>query len=602
MAKLATQGVLPDEVGKKEEIEKDIEKHLKDSDLERCACVLNEEEDYSIIPAVWYGDFRNIILCGHVDYTEGGLAHLKILNDEDLRDLKEFNDNELKKTITDLIEHPENRQKYENRYNTQKIKFDDEYKRLKEKCDSEYNTYKGKIPKPIDPSQSADNPQPSKKKHHHSHSWLKKQFRHTKIFVQKHKKVIIIGAVVIIGVVVIYYAISAEAASAAAKAAAGAGALAQAKKKDKDKNDTTDNSKTTETSSKPVEVEDRTIATNENIPKIQSTPVIQEATEKSATVNSEKDIQVPFSKENTVIEAHSAEPREEYPPVPPEKEIIDSQVLVYKENIAKEILSTEKMENHEFADTLKEFGSHFAHQTFQEASEFAEILPQLEEEINKLRECWFPDEKLPLLGVENITPREKFEKLVTYGHTLIDKAFSTNQGKDYAPEVRANAEAFAKKFGYEPSIGVLPPPTKMLNNVAKAGEKIVEAEKASATVIEAEKPIKPIIGTQPSSVSGWSKGEEITNLTKKGDVPQWDAVRARYWKNQAIKEPEKYTSEQLERMKKGLAPQRFNEEKGIWESKELHHEPPQREGGLFDVEELWPDEHANADKFRKTGG
>jgi hypothetical protein len=70
--------------------------------------------------------------------------------------------------------------------------------------------------------------------------------------------------------------------------------------------------------------------------------------------------------------------------------------------------------------------------------------------------------------------------LVTYGHALIDKAFSTNQG----PEVKANAEAFAKKFGYEPSIGVLLPPSKMLNNVAKTGEKIAKAEKASATVVE----------------------------------------------------------------------------------------------------------------------
>jgi len=35
-----------------------------------------------------------------------------------------------------------------------------------------------------------------------------------------------------------------------------------------------------------------------------------------------------------------------------------------------------------------------------------------------------------------------------------------------------------------------------------------------------------------------------------------------------------------------LAPQRYNMEKGRWESKELHHIPPQREGGLFDVIEV----------------
>jgi hypothetical protein len=34
---------------------------------------------------------------------------------------------------------------------------------------------------------------------------------------------------------------------------------------------------------------------------------------------------------------------------------------------------------------------------------------------------------------------------------------------------------------------------------------------------------------------------------------------------------------------------------------ELHHIPPQREGGLFDFIELWPDEYAAIDKFRYTG-
>ena len=51
-------------------------------------------------------------------------------------------------------------------------------------------------------------------------------------------------------------------------------------------------------------------------------------------------------------------------------------------------------------------------------------------------------------------------------------------------------------------------------------------------------------------------------------------------------------------MKKGLALQRLNEEKGIWESKELHHNPAQKDGGFFDFIEVWPDEHAALDKFR----
>jgi len=34
---------------------------------------------------------------------------------------------------------------------------------------------------------------------------------------------------------------------------------------------------------------------------------------------------------------------------------------------------------------------------------------------------------------------------------------------------------------------------------------------------------------------------------------------------------------------------------------ELHHDPAQRDWGLFDVVELWPDEHAQADKYRQLG-
>ena len=40
------------------------------------------------------------------------------------------------------------------------------------------------------------------------------------------------------------------------------------------------------------------------------------------------------------------------------------------------------------------------------------------------------------------------------------------------------------------------------------------------------------------------------------------------------------------RMKKGLA---------------HHHIPSQRDGGLFDFEEVWPGEHAEMDNFRHIG-
>lgn len=50
-----------------------------------------------------------------------------------------------------------------------------------------------------------------------------------------------------------------------------------------------------------------------------------------------------------------------------------------------------------------------------------------------------------------------------------------------------------------------------------------------------------------------------------------------------------------------MAPQQINERTGILESKELHHNPAQRHGGMYDIVPVWPDEHENLDKYRHTG-
>jgi hypothetical protein len=71
-----------------------------------------------------------------------------------------------------------------------------------------------------------------------------------------------------------------------------------------------------------------------------------------------------------------------------------------------------------------------------------------------------------------------------------------------------------------------------------------------------------------------------------------------------LRHPEKYSSENLARMRKGLAPRRLNEFTGKWESKELHH---LRGRDILDphnpkyLEPLWPDEHATRDLYRYLG-
>jgi len=79
--------------------------------------------------------------------------------------------------------------------------------------------------------------------------------------------------------------------------------------------------------------------------------------------------------------------------------------------------------------------------------------------------------------------------------------------------------------------------------------------------------------------AGWHVGDPITKLTAKGTEPSWDAVRQRYWKNEAHNNPSTYT-ENVDRMQKGLAPQKFNQATGKMESLQLHH-PNGRQGAEF---------------------
>ena len=107
--------------------------------------------------------------------------------------------------------------------------------------------------------------------------------------------------------------------------------------------------------------------------------------------------------------------------------------------------------------------------------------------------------------------------------------------------------------------------------------------------------------TPPNTTRGWRVGQPINNLTSAGNVPSWTTVRQRFWKNEAHYNPGNYNADNLARMQRGLAPQRINPRTGQLESMELHHTPPQREGGLFDVRPVWPDNHALIDPFRHTG-
>lgn len=101
----------------------------------------------------------------------------------------------------------------------------------------------------------------------------------------------------------------------------------------------------------------------------------------------------------------------------------------------------------------------------------------------------------------------------------------------------------------------------------------------------------------------WSVGDPV-NLPTKNGYPSWTTSRNRFWKNEALSNPDNYSPANLGRMKKGAAPQRINPITGKLESMELHHMKgrniydPHNESNLLKV---WPDEHAVIDPYRNTG-
>ncbi|HNA62680.1 MAG TPA: hypothetical protein PKW79_06355 [Rhabdochlamydiaceae bacterium] len=71
--------------------------------------------------------------------------------------------------------------------------------------------------------------------------------------------------------------------------------------------------------------------------------------------------------------------------------------------------------------------------------------------------------------------------------------------------------------------------------------------------------LKPAAIQKATEAVGWKVGDSIRNLTKKGNVPSWSAVRARHWKNKALwakHNPNDYGAANIARMEKALAPQK----------------------------------------------
>lgn len=259
-----------------------------------------------------------------------------------------------------------------------------------------------------------------------------------------------------------------------------------------------------------------------------------------------------------------------------EEHVSSFKELVVEDNLLQNSANSQN-NNYPFFEVsnTRELGARLAHQTLDGVSQLASFVPQIMEEISEIGSKILPNNSLPKNDLSNGSPTENYEKTIKFGHQKIDQAFSTDQADSFTQESPSKID-FA--------IGLIPPPGLLSLDTATMN-------------------FGRLPPTLASNIIGWEIGQPITNLTKSGNVPKWSTVRKRYWKNRAEwakSNPNDYGAKNIQRMEQGLAPQKIDSHGGLI-SKELHHNPAQRDGGLFDFMECWPEEHAFLDQNRYIG-
>lgn len=183
-------------------------------------------------------------------------------------------------------------------------------------------------------------------------------------------------------------------------------------------------------------------------------------------------------------------------------------------------------------------------------------------------------------------------------YQLMAQANNDAQGPMTDASIQKNLTDWAMALGFnEEEAKTVATSAGLITGLQRGGRKKVSGSNVNA--------VSDGINGPPKSVTkrGWKVGDDVYNLTAKGNEPSWTTVRTRFWKNQAnaTDVAKKWGAENIERMRKGRAPQRYNADKGGMESMELSHEPiPFRDGGKKFVPR-WPQDHAAVDPFRHPG-
>lgn len=251
-----------------------------------------------------------------------------------------------------------------------------------------------------------------------SHAWKK-----TKKFCKKHKKAIIIGAVVVVAVTVVAVAVVAASSAGTAYAAAGAVGVAAGAGAG---------------SSDSGHPESEKLESKEESPPI------------------------------------SAALKETLPPVdtneaPIMKAALDEHVASFKEFLVEDTATQQATgskgwDGMSFGEKAREVGANIAHKALDEITDLVKVFPYLCEEVKELGDRFLPESlKLPDSG-EPVSPIENYKNLVSKGHKAIDNVFSTDQAELFTAEARANDPM--NNF----AIGMIPFPGSFTKIFSNAGQ------------------------------------------------------------------------------------------------------------------------------------
>jgi len=285
--------------------------------------------------------------------------------------------------------------------------------------------------------------------------WFSSGWKDTKNFAKKHKKAIIIGAVIVVATAAIVISVGTASPGAVSAIAGAAGAGGSSIAPDQSQ-DTSTEPKLENNITEQVNAFKETLATHHLL-------------EPPTTADS-------LSLEETgrilgPIFAHDA---------PIVKATVDEHVASFREFLAEDAAtqqtaSTKRWDELSFGEKAREVGANFAHQALEEVSDLARVVPELCEEIKELGTKFLPDSLAPPSGLEMANPMEKHEYLATKGHEIIDKAFSTDQADLFTAEAKANNIMNDFTLGTLPLPGGISRIFSNTNHLIKAGNAVDRA-------------------------------------------------------------------------------------------------------------------------------